>query len=69
MLKENAIKIGERVYVYGDEELNTDLEFVVVAIVKRGKNIRFEVESEDGNIILNDLEISDLEIVSKYESL
>ena len=69
MLKENEIKISERVYVYGDEELNTDLEFVVVAIVKRGKNIRFEVESEDGNIILNDLEISDLEIVSKHESL
>lgn len=69
MLKENEIKIGERVYIYGDEELNTDLEFIVVAIVKRGKNIRFEVESEDGNIILNDLEISDLEIVSKHESL
>ena len=51
----------------GKKKLNTDLEFVVVAIVKRGKNIRFEVESEDGNIILNDLEISDLEIVSKYE--
>lgn len=69
MLKENEIKIGERVYVYGDEGVNTDLEFEVVAIVKRGDKIKFEAESEDGNIILNDLEISDLEIVSKYESL
>ena len=66
MLKENAT-VDQEVYVYNSEdgELNTSYAFKITFIDE--KKSTYEVESLDGNIMLKDLILEDMELVSENE--